>query len=129
MLLLDTCAVIWFVQAPESMTRKALERIQSPEETVFVSAITAGELACLSSRGRLKLDRHWKTWFRHWVDYNGWNVLPLTWEVMEEAYSLPGEFHSDPADRAIVATARLHKLSIVTGDRLILDYPHVETIW
>jgi len=75
------------------------------------------------------LDQHWKVWFRHHLDVNGWECLPLDLAVMEEAYSLPPSFHADPADRSIVATARIHGLSIVTGDRKILAYPHVETCW
>jgi len=38
-------------------------------------------------------------------------------------------FHTDPADRIIVATARLAKIPIVTNDTKIQKYPHVETIW
>jgi PIN domain nuclease of toxin-antitoxin system len=48
---------------------------------------------------------------------------------MEEAFSLPSPFHADPADRMLVATARPHGLAILTADRRILDYPHVETCW
>ena len=49
--------------------------------------------------------------------------------IVEEAYSLPEPFHADPVDRVLVATARLHNLQLVTGDRKILDYPHVQTLW
>ncbi len=44
-------------------------------------------------------------------------------DIMEEAYSLPEQFHQDPADRIIVASARLHSFQIITDDRKILDYP------
>ena len=54
------------------------------------------------------------------------NALPVDLENIEEAYSLPGEFHSDPADRVLVAAARLNKLTLVTSDQKILDYPHVQ---
>lgn len=45
---------------------------------------------------------------------------------MKEVDSLPEGFHSDPADRVLVATARLNKRTLVTGDEKILDYPHVQ---
>jgi PIN domain nuclease of toxin-antitoxin system len=48
---------------------------------------------------------------------------------MEEAYSLPETFHADPADRIITATARLKKYTLLTADRKILSYPHVNAIW
>jgi PIN domain nuclease of toxin-antitoxin system len=54
--------------------------------------------------------------------------LNKTLDVMQEAYSLPDEFHQDPADRIIVATARIHDLTIITGDLKIVNYPHVKTI-
>lgn len=49
-------------------------------------------------------------------------------DTMREAYSLPGHFHQDPADRIMVATARKHDLTILTGDRKIIDYPHVKSL-
>ena len=44
-----------------------------------------------------------------------------------EAYALPGEFHTDPADRILVASARLHGLRLVTADQRILSYRAVQT--
>jgi PIN domain nuclease of toxin-antitoxin system len=46
-----------------------------------------------------------------------------------ESTQLPGDFHGDPADQIIVATAREIEASILTPDRRIRDYPHVGTIW
>ena len=42
--------------------------------------------------------------------------------------ALNNRFHADPADRILVATARLHRLLLVTTDRMILAYPHVQTL-
>ena len=55
-------------------------------------------------------------------------MLELTPEIAIESTRLPGEFHRDPADQIIVATARVHKCPLVTADERILDYPHVKTI-
>ncbi len=44
------------------------------------------------------------------------------WEVAVESCRLPGPFHHDPADRMIVATARIAGATLVTGDKRILDY-------
>ena len=60
---------------------------------------------------------------------NAWRVADIDLQVVEEAYSLPGEYHRDPADRILAATARLKHLTILTADQKILDYPHVETMW
>jgi PIN domain nuclease of toxin-antitoxin system len=67
-------------------------------------------------------------WFREQAEKNGWNVLPISLEVAEESYSLPEPIHADPADRIIIATARVEGLTIITTDRLILDYPHVKSL-
>jgi PIN domain nuclease of toxin-antitoxin system len=46
-----------------------------------------------------------------------------------ESCSLPGDFHKDPADQIIVATARVHNLTLLTKDRKILYYRHVKAAW
>ena len=128
-LLLDTCAVIWAVSEPEKLSDNGKRSLSDPEAEVFVSVITCAEIACAVERGRIEIDRHWKSWFRNYTELNGWQIVLIDLGVMEEAYSLPEYSHRDPADRIIVATARKFQLQIVTADRRMLDYPHVETIW
>jgi len=43
--------------------------------------------------------------------------------------TLPGEFHEDPADRIVVATARRYAVPLVTADEKIHAYPHVRALW
>ncbi|MBW1887764.1 MAG: PIN domain-containing protein [Deltaproteobacteria bacterium] len=50
-------------------------------------------------------------------------------QIALESCDLPGKFHNDPADRIIVATARIHALELITKDKKILDYPHVQALW
>lgn len=128
-LLLDTCAVLWAVGDPDRLSAVAREALVAEGNTVAVCAISCAEIACGVERGRIELDQHWKTWFRRYVDLNGWTCESADLQVMEEAYSLPPSFHADPADRVIVATARIRGMAVVTGDRRILDYPHVEHCW
>jgi PIN domain nuclease of toxin-antitoxin system len=80
-------------------------------------------------RSRISLDRHWKSWFRHFIQLNGWELVDIDLKIMEEAYSLPEYANRDPADRIIVATARILQCPVVTADRRIREYPHVETAW
>jgi len=63
------------------------------------------------------------------ITFNGWQEIPADLRIVTEAYCLPEPFHAEPVDRVLVATARLHNLQLMTGDRKILDYPHVETLW
>ena len=125
-LLLDTCAVIFIAQDPNRLSKAARDLVVDTTNSVFASVVTAGELACLAERKKIVLPQHWKNWFRDCVEKNGWNLLPLTIEIMEEAYSLPDPIHRDPVDRILIATGRTEDMTIVTTDRLILDYPHVD---
>lgn len=126
--LLDTCAVLWLAGDGKGLADATIADLQLPRSEVFVSAITSAELACLVRKNKIELPTHWRRWFRDAIEKNSWAVLPIDLENIEEAYSLPGEFHPDPADRILVAAARLNKLKLVTGDQKILDYPHVQAI-
>lgn len=126
--LLDTCAVIWAVGRSSKLSAVARDLLRDVSTNVFVSPVNCAEIACAAERKKLSLDRHWKVWFRDAVLDNGWSVLPIDVETVEEAYSLPGTFHADPADRLIVATARLQDFTIITGDDRILSYPHVRSM-
>jgi PIN domain nuclease of toxin-antitoxin system len=108
---------------------KAADALTAPDTEIYVSPISTAEVACAFESGKLKLDRHWKRWFRHFVEVNGWEIIPIDLDIIEEAYSLPSPFHRDPADRIIVATARRRGLAVVTADEKILAYPHVDTVW
>lgn len=126
-LLLDTCALIWLVSDStrlSSQQRSALKTASS----ISISATSCAELACLADRGRLKLDQHWKNWFDYHTDQNGIEILDIDYSTISEAYSLPGEFHNDPCDRIITATARLRGFILITSDRKLLTYPFVQTI-
>ena len=126
---LDTCAIIWAVAVPERLTNRARAILTADDTEVWVSPISCAEIACASERGRITLDRHWQQWFSHFVRLNRWSVFDITLPIVEEAYSLPGPFHRDPADRLIVATTRKLNGALVTADKRILDYPHVLTVW
>lgn len=128
-LLLDTCALLWAVSDEMRIPPKATTVLTAPDSEIFVSPISAAEIACACESGKLKLDRHWKRWFRHFVEVNGWEMIPIDLEIFEEAYSLPSPFHRDPADRIIVATARCRGLTVATADEKILAYPHVNVLW
>ena len=127
--LLDTCCLLWAVSDPSILSSAATEILEKKDTIVYVSPISCAEIACLSERNRITLQQHWKVWFNYYLDVNGWKVIDIDLAVIQEAYSLPEEFHQDPADRILTATARIHDLTILTADRKILSYPHVATAW
>jgi PIN domain nuclease of toxin-antitoxin system len=128
-ILLDTCAILWSILEPEHLGKEAAEILTAETTEVVVSSISCAEIACGVERSRIALDRHWKLWFRHFTRLNGWQVLDIGPSQVEEAYSLPDYTHRDPADRIIVATARLLQCPIVTADSRMRGYPHVQTVW
>jgi PIN domain nuclease of toxin-antitoxin system len=128
-LLLDTCCIIWAISQPAVLSQTAKTLLIADESEIHVSVISVAEIACAAERGRIVIDRHWKKWFRHYVNLNEWRVESIDLDIMEEAYSLPETFHADPADRIITATTRLKKYTLLTADRKILSYPHVNAIW
>ena len=127
--LLDTCAILWSVLEPEALTPRARQVLTDRLTQVHVSPLSCAEIACLAERGRIELTQHWKPWYNHFIQLNGWQLIDIDLAIIQEAYSLPGDFHQDPADRILTATARLGGLAIVTGDPRLLAYPHVETVW
>ena len=128
-LLLDTCCIIWAISQPAALSQTAKTSLLADVAEIHVSAISVAEIACGVERGRIAIDRHWKKWFRHYVNLNEWRVDSIDLDIMEEAYSLPETFHADPADRIITATTRLKNYTLLTADRKILSYPHVNAIW
>ncbi len=127
--LLDTSTIIRAVAIPAELSAKVRSVLKDSETEAFYCPMSCAELAWAVARKRIELDRHWKLWFRHYVDEMGWGCLPVDLEIVEEAYSLPEPFHADPVDRLLVATARLHGLRLITADEKILAYPHVRTLW
>ena len=128
-LLLDTCCVIWAVSEPSAISNTVKALLTAHESEIYVSAITVAELACAVEQRRIVIDRHWKKWFRYYTELNNWHVEAISLEIIEEAYSLPDSFHPDPADRIILATARINRATVVTKDQKILRYPHVRSRW
>jgi PIN domain nuclease of toxin-antitoxin system len=125
--LLDTHIWIWSVEHDQRLSNKHFEIIDSSPENLAISVVSCWEIAMLVSKGRIKLDRPLRDWLERATTSSAIHVLPLTPIIAAEAYELPGTFHEDPADRLIVATARVHKCLLLTEDSKILDYSHVKT--
>ncbi|MCX7841173.1 MAG: type II toxin-antitoxin system VapC family toxin [Anaerolineae bacterium] len=129
MIVLDTHIWVWWVHGDVHLTPTQREAIIANETDVIgVSAISCWEIAKLVEYGRLELPVLLEEWFEQALDYPGIQLLALTPEIAIESTRLPGNFHRDPADQIIVATARVYNCPLVTLDEKILNYPHVTTI-
>lgn len=123
-LLLDTCAMIWMAQEArmESAAIEAIDRAFAEGRSVGVSAISAWELGMLGRRNKLPAAVSPYSLFDRFAGSDGIRVEPATPSILIDSSFLPGDFHNDPADRIIVATARAQEMTIVTSDRAILAY-------
>lgn len=127
--LLDTCAILFIAENTPDLSPATFQLIDAaPAGEVFVSAISVAELACLQERKKITLKQHWRAWWDALLKRTAWTCLPVTAEILAEAYSLPPPIHRDPADRILIATARLERLTLVTTDGKLIGYPHVPTI-
>lgn len=126
--LLDTHVWLWSHEAHEKFGRKAQSILTSDEDERLISAISTFEIARLISKGRLALRQSFRSWSVQSLHDLVATPIDVTHEVAWEAYNLPGSFHKDPADRLLVATARLHDLTLLTADDSILRYAHVKTV-
>lgn len=124
MIVLDTHVLIWTAEA-DSRLGEASRRLIDEKSTngcILVPAISLWEIAMLVAKGRLALGQDVRTWTDSVISLRGIELAALLPHISLDAVSLPGKFHSDPADRMIVATARHHQATLVTADRQILDY-------
>jgi PIN domain nuclease of toxin-antitoxin system len=70
-----------------------------------------------------------ESWLDEVIHIDGVRFLPVDNEIGIKSTVLPGEFHKDPTDRLIVATARKLAVPLVTADEKIINYEHVKTVW
>lgn len=131
MIVLDTHTLVWWLSDSSKLSAKARKAISSQqgEGKLIVSSISAWEMAMLVQRGRLALTIDVNDWLSHVARLEAIRFMPIDNQIAVRSTALPGQFHNDPADRMIVATAQQVGAPIVTSDRKIRDYEHVATIW
>ena len=81
------------------------------------------------AKKRIELKISPTKWLSRAIEETGIMVIELLPDIATDSCNLPGEFHKDPADQIIVATARVHNLTLLTKDQKILDYPNVKSVW
>ena len=129
MILLDTPIWVWWFSGDTDLPRRAREVLAGEaDERLGVSVISCWELGMLVSKNRVQLSMPVDTWISESFCAPRVELLDLTPSIAIASSNLPGDFHGDPADRIIVATARLHDCLVLTADSKIQDYPHVKTI-
>ena len=131
-LLLDTHVWIWLNEGGPELRDGMIRRIDraAAQGLAFVSIMSVWELDLLHAKQRVVLGLALPTWVERAL------APPITLAAMRTTialacHQLPDRLHNDPIDRILVATARVEDLTLVTRDRVILDYAargHLRTL-
>jgi PIN domain nuclease of toxin-antitoxin system len=123
-LLLDTHALIWLAEGLTDLPPRSRRLLDAAarSEGLAVSPISFWEVAMLESRRRVSLSQPVQQWREAILAPSMIREVELDGAVAIESVKLPGELHEDPADRILIATARLRGFTLATRDSRILEY-------
>jgi PIN domain nuclease of toxin-antitoxin system len=124
-LLLDTHIWLWYVENDaKRFARRIVPLVEAAVQRseLLISAISVWEIAVLDSIRRIELSQDVRTWVGRALSFPGVRFKGLSPSIAIESTRLPGDIHRDPADRILIATARLAGAALVTSDERILGY-------
>ncbi len=129
MIVLDTHAWLWWLAAPDRLSERARETIEQASG-IGVSTLSAWEIATLTARGRISLDRDVRMWVRQALADARIEPLAPSPDVAVAAGLLdPARFPGDPVDRLIYSTARSIDATLITRDQAIRAFDPATTLW
>jgi len=118
-LLLDTHVVLWLDSGDDRLrpsTRSLIDTCWQNGGTIYLSPVTAWEIALLVDTGRVELDVPVDVWIQRFLDRPGIEGVALAHRAAARSYQLHHFAHRDPADRLLIATAIELKCPLVTYD-------------
>jgi PIN domain nuclease of toxin-antitoxin system len=128
--LLDTHILVWWLEGKKRLSRaqrRIIERA-SAERALGVSDISLWEIATLLDLGRLKLKIPLREWLEAAVAPPLVQRVGISPAVAADLLAFPTTFTRDPADRILVATARVYAVPLLTADENILESGLVKTV-
>lgn len=131
--LLDTCAAIWLMNGDpmSAASRASVTAAQAGNLGVYVSPMTAWEIATLVSKNRLQLTLAAEAWFDALLGFAGVRLAAMPPGVLIASARLPGKPPKDPVDRIIAATGRAFGYAVITRDGELTRYAkdgHIDVI-
>ena len=128
--LLDTHILLWWLAEPRRLSRSQTRAISkaSAERPLLISEISLWEVASLVERGRIRLNRPLRDWLEEASAPPLVRRCGISPAVVAEMVALAGTLDWDPADRIIVATARVHGARVLTADRRMIESHLVATV-
>ena len=126
-LLLDTHALLWWLDGDTSLSPAAREAIASESNEIFLSAASAWEITTNYRLGKLPGAAAVAEDIVECVASQGFFELPLTLVHGQTASALPGP-HRDPFDRMLIAQALAERLVLVSNE-VVFDSYRVRRLW
>lgn len=124
-LLLDTAALIYAVDSPERLSKRASAALRNPGNILEFSTLSLSEIAIKASAGKLAIS---DAIVRQALEDLDVRVLPYTAGHAFQLFNLPLH-HSDPFDRQIIAQALHEKIPVVTPDNKFSLYEEIKVLW
>ena len=124
-LLLDTAVVIYAVEFPERLGRRAAAALRNLDNALELSAVSVAEIAIKAASGKLAFSA---VILRKAMDDLGIRILPFTADHAFYMFGLP-RHHNDPFDRQIIAQTLCESISIVTPDDKFRLYEGIKILW
>ena len=122
MILLDTCALIWWTVDPSQLSvAAAAECGRAKPQEILISAISIWEIGIKIKKGKLDIGATINEYLARLRQVNAIKIIPVDEDIFVENLNLKWA-HRDPADRTIVATAQRFGVPIVTADHEILKF-------
>ena len=128
MILLDTCVLLWLVADQSGLSKEAKRIIQKNANNLYVSSISAFEVALKNRKGKIALPMSPEKCFMRALKHHGIAEIPITSSIAIASILLPN-LHNDPCDRMIIATAKEYNMNILTPDSLIMQYTVNKVLW
>jgi len=126
-LLLDTHALLWWLEDAPALSVKARDIISKPATMVMVSTASIWEVAIKAGLGRLDVPDDLEGFFTEQLSLNDFQILPIHLRHAASVRTL-GDHHRDPFDRLLVAQAKSENIPLLTKDQWLQAY-EVEVIW
>lgn len=122
-LLIDTHVLIWWSTLDHRLSKKARAILDSEEDGLIISAVSAWELAIKSALGKVDLSPSSSSqdFMQRLADDGRFQMLHISWQHAAAVEALPA-LHSDPFDRLLIAQAQCENLTLLTNDRQIGRY-------
>lgn len=126
-LLLDTVAFLWIITDDPRVSARARELFVDAANEVYLSSVSAWEIALKHSLGRLPLPQPAHVYIPRQREKHGIESLPLDEESALHLARLPN-LHADPFERMLICQALVHGLTLLSSDEHLAQYP-VRVIW